>query len=177
MSDTPLKLTVIGPKCVGKTCLCVVYDQGGWYPRGWVIGNRVDVKPFYTKPIPVDGIPFKVEVWDFFEEDIFPRRLDWHLPGTDGVLLCFDVTQATTLEILAEWLPAIREYLAPGVPIYLVGLKTDRPDHEVSEEVAQQWNHDHGLQGAWMVSAIDGTHRQEVFESITRSMLAYRKKT
>merc|ERR1719461_103799 len=73
----------------------------------------------------VDGKPINLGLWDTAGQEDYDRLRPLSYPQTDVFLVCFSViSQASFENVKSKWVPEIQHH-APGVPIVLVGTKTD----------------------------------------------------
>merc|ERR1719479_621282 len=73
----------------------------------------------------VDGKPINLGLWDTAGQEDYDRLRPLSYPQTDVFLVCFSViSQASFENVKTKWVPEIQHH-APGVPIVLVGTKSD----------------------------------------------------
>ncbi|GFY54776.1 rho-related protein racC [Trichonephila inaurata madagascariensis] len=124
-----LKLTVVGDKGVGKTCLLKSYVYRS-FPEGPYISTVFPFLPdeeyVYSKAIDYSGTPLLLAMWDRVyskKEDDFIRSLQYD--QTNIFLLCFDLTDKISFEnVFSIWNPEVKRY-CPKANCFLVGLKKD----------------------------------------------------
>lgn len=79
----------------------------------------------YSANVIVDGKPYSLGLWDTAGQEDYDRLRPLSYPQTDCFLLAFDVTRPTSLQNAGtKWIPEL-EHHCPGVPIVLVGTKSD----------------------------------------------------
>lgn len=79
----------------------------------------------YSANMMVDGKPYNVALWDTAGQEDYDRLRPLSYPQTDCFLVAFDVSRPTSLaNVRDKWLPEITMH-CPGVPILLVGTKSD----------------------------------------------------
>ena len=130
-----IKLVVVGDSTVGKTCLLIAYEIGT-YP-GEYIPSQLDNE---TVNIMVDGKPISLALWDTPGEEYGCDRLrPLSYPQTDVLLVCFSITDKSSLNrAKSNWIPEIQHYV-PEVPFILVGNKSDlRNDQNMIDELAEK---------------------------------------
>ncbi|GFQ82752.1 rho-related protein racC [Trichonephila clavata] len=121
-----LKLTVVGDKSVGKTCLLKSYVYRS-FPEGPYISTVFPFLPdeeyVYSKGIDYSGTPLLLAMWDRVyskKEDDFIRSLQYD--QTNIFLLCFDLTDKISFEnIFSLWNPEVKRY-CPKASCFLVGI-------------------------------------------------------
>lgn len=64
--------------------------------------------------------------------------------GAHGVLLVYDVSSRTSFASMDKWFDEAEVNTAPGVALYLVGAKTDKPNRAVSAEEGRKLAEEHG---------------------------------
>ena len=128
-----IKAVVVGDGAVGKSCLLISYTTNG-FPRGYV----PTVFENYSANIMVDGRCISLSLWDTAGQEEYDRLRTLAYPGTDVFLLCYSVLSPDSYaNVKSKWYPELNHH-APGVPIILVGTKTDmREDSGVLRELSK----------------------------------------
>ncbi len=116
-----VKLVVVGDGGCGKTCLLLSYSQGT-FPDLYV----PTVFENYVTPIKTPNGKFlELALWDTAGQEEYDRLRPLSYPDTDVLLLCFAINNGISLEnIVDNWVPEVSLF-CPGVPLILVGLKSD----------------------------------------------------
>ena len=120
-----IKCVLVGDNDVGKTSLIITYTSGT-FPSGHV----PSVHPEYSIQMVVADESVNLELWDTKEEEYEDEYRLQTYPHTDVFLLCFSVESQQSFEnVKSKWLPELTHH-SPGVPIVLVGNKSDLQDDE-----------------------------------------------
>ncbi|SPO28640.1 probable RHO1 - GTP-binding protein of the rho subfamily of ras-like proteins [Ustilago trichophora] len=118
--DLKKKLVVVGDGGCGKTCLLIVYSQNR-FPEEYV----PTVFENYVPIIQFEGKTIELALWDTAGQEEYDRLRPLSYPESDVILICFAVDFPTSLaNVQDKWFPEINHF-CEGVPILLVGLKTD----------------------------------------------------
>ncbi len=95
----------------------------GNFPEDNLLLNTDTVENL-TKETVIDGNKYHLSLCEYYTYKV--------CPGTDVALICFDITQSSTLLRGATvWKQRMRYYL-PGVPLILLGLKADAREDTVT---------------------------------------------
>jgi len=116
------KLIMLGDGAVGKTSIV----------------NRFIKKAFkvdYSHTIGVDihnheinlneDTQVMLAIWDVAGQESYNFMRSQFYYGTDGVILCFDLTRADTFDHIYDWLVEVKKLIGQEVPFILIGNKVD----------------------------------------------------
>ncbi|KAJ9473942.1 putative GTP-binding protein RHO1 (putative) [Pseudozyma hubeiensis] len=118
--DLKKKLVVVGDGGCGKTCLLIVYSQNK-FPEEYV----PTVFENYVPIIQFEGKTIELALWDTAGQEEYDRLRPLSYPESDVILICFAVDFPPSLaNVQDKWFPEINHF-CEGVPILLVGTKTD----------------------------------------------------
>lgn len=159
---------------VGKTCLCTRYVNGV-FAKG--IKQTIGVD-FALKNVTLeqgaDSTPPETEItlqlWDFAGEERFKNVLPLYVGGTQGILLCFDLSRPKTIEALPHWLEVIRPHIERAVPVILVGMKSDL-EYKMSQEKITEFIKEHNIDRFIATSSLTGDKVEETFALVAREVL------
>uniref|UniRef100_A0A663FD58 Ras homolog family member D n=1 Tax=Aquila chrysaetos chrysaetos TaxID=223781 RepID=A0A663FD58_AQUCH len=132
--ETEVKAVVVGDGGCGKTSLLVAFARGD-FPKVYV----PTVFEKYTASLQVGGKPVKIHLWDTAGQEDYDRLRPLSYSDANVVLICFDVTDPNSYEnILTKWYPEVNHF-CKGVPVLLVGCKTDlRQDRAVLRKLQER---------------------------------------
>ncbi|NXK96145.1 RHOF protein, partial [Formicarius rufipectus] len=124
--EAEVKVVVVGDGGCGKTSLLVAFARGD-FPEVYV----PTVFERYTASLQVAGKTVTVQLWDTAGQEDYDRLRPLSYSDANVVLMCFDVTDRSSFEnIVTKWYPEVNHF-CKGVPVLLVGCKTDlRQDEE-----------------------------------------------
>ena len=136
-----LKCILIGNSGVGKSSLVCHFTENKFSDQDTTIGVE-----FGSKIIRIDDDPYKLQVWDTAGQETFRAITKSYYRMAMGVLLVYDVTNRISFCDIPGWYRSIIENCAEGIPIVLVGNKSDRPEsqrkvtYREGQELANQYN-------------------------------------
>ncbi|MFX1535520.1 MAG: Rab family GTPase [Promethearchaeota archaeon] len=165
--DYILKVVVVGPSKVGKTCLIHRYTEG--YFLGEEVGTTIGVD-FALKRANInltdenDSVSsICLQLWDFAGEFHYELVLPYYIKGTHIILLSFDSSNMKTFKMLPRWLETLRKHV-PATPIFLVSMKNDLkraiPDKAIEEFMKKE-----NINQIFHTSSKTGENVEEVFQS------------
>eukprot|EP01102_Stenamoeba_stenopodia_P006239 TRINITY_DN170_c0_g1_i3.p1 TRINITY_DN170_c0_g1~~TRINITY_DN170_c0_g1_i3.p1 ORF type:complete len:202 (-),score=34.99 TRINITY_DN170_c0_g1_i3:214-819(-) len=127
--DYLLKILLIGDSGVGKSSLLLRYADN-CFSESYTSTIGVDFK---IRLIDIDGKRVKLQVWDTAGQERFRTITSSYYRGAHGIVVVYDVTNASTFNNVNEWLGEIDRYATSGVNKMLVGNKNDLTSKRVVE--------------------------------------------
>ncbi|XP_007069533.2 rho-related GTP-binding protein RhoF [Chelonia mydas] len=127
---TEIKAVIVGDGGCGKTSLLMVFTKGD-FPRVYV----PTVFGKYSASFQIGGKPVQINLWNTAGQEDYDRLRPLSYTGAHVILMCFDVTSPNSFSqssvLLASiWYPEVNHF-CKGIPIMLVGCKTDLRKDEV----------------------------------------------
>ena len=116
------KIIILGPAAVGKSSLIRRYVENR-FSTDYKFTIGVD---FMTKSIEYEPKKIaKLSIWDIGGQQRFKFLRRSFYEGTNGALLVFDLSRASTFPRLKEWLSDMRSTIQKEIPLVLIGNKSD----------------------------------------------------
>ncbi|EGW34693.1 uncharacterized protein SPAPADRAFT_57749, partial [Spathaspora passalidarum NRRL Y-27907] len=120
-SNYNMKLVVVGDGGCGKTCLLVSYAQQK-FPEIYV---PTVFENYVTTVQSPNGKTIELALWDTAGQEEYDRLRPLSYPDVDVLLICFSLDNIVSLHNVKEiWFPEVNHF-CPGIPIILVGTKSD----------------------------------------------------
>ncbi|KZP04310.1 P-loop containing nucleoside triphosphate hydrolase protein [Athelia psychrophila] len=135
MSEIRRKVVIVGDGACGKSALCNLFSRGIFPQAGYSYPSGA-VSEAYFADVEVDGKHVGLTLCDAFGDEGYDRLRPMCYPGSHVVVLCFAIDVPYSLDNLQEkWIHEVRHFCA-GIPIVLVGCKSDlRHEPDVIEEL------------------------------------------
>ena len=127
---TVIRISMLGDAAVGKTSIINVFLGIEFSSK--VLSN-IGIEKQNKKMKMKDGNEMKIIVWDTAGQERFHSIATSTIKNSQGIALCFDVTNKTSFDNLTLWLKDIRENNSK-IPIVLFGNKSDLIDKRVIED-------------------------------------------
>eukprot|EP00099_Drosophila_melanogaster_P015848 NP_524744.2 Rab18 [Drosophila melanogaster] len=122
MADRAIKLLVIGESGVGKSSLIRRFVENK-FDQNHDVTIGMDFK---SKVMQVDGIDYKVALWDTAGAERFRSLTPSFYRKALGAILVYDITSRDSLVKLETWLAELDSYSDnPNIAIIVVGNKID----------------------------------------------------
>ena len=120
-----MKLIVLGNSNVGKTTLIHRYMKDEFTQNQF---QTICVDFVFRDYIcPLTKNMYCVYIWDTAGQERFHTLVSQFYRGSDGAIICFDITNRESFEAIPKWINEIRVY-SPEVQIILCGTKSDLID-------------------------------------------------
>jgi len=169
--DDVIKVAVIGPEGVGKSCLVQRALEGTYGSETILPTVGVD---FRLHSLLVDGVQTRMHVWDTTGNPRFSKITHAYYRVAQGILVVYDISHPNALEQVQGWLDQIRAYASDSVAVVLCGTKLDLVAEEDRRRVCSRANELAARAGIPHVqtSSKDGRGVKAAFEAMAREVRA-----
>ena len=139
VSSHKCNIIMIGDGAVGKTSLLNMYSEGVFNQSHMAtLGLDYIMKSFKTPDSTTDSA-MQVKIWDTAGQERFRTLTLSFYKQAQGVILCFDVTNANSFKNVKMWLESIYAHADENIAKILVGNKIDcEEDRKISEHDARE---------------------------------------
>eukprot|EP00922_Rhytidocystis_sp_ex-Travisia-forbesii_P037539 GHVS01055949.1.p1 GENE.GHVS01055949.1~~GHVS01055949.1.p1 ORF type:complete len:249 (-),score=27.82 GHVS01055949.1:357-1103(-) len=151
--DHLVKLLLLGDSAVGKSSLLMRFCEQR-FDNSFVLTIGVDFK---TKVVKSGDKNLKLQVWDTAGQERFRTITPAYFRSAMGVVLTYDVTNATTFANLRRWMKNVDDYTDANVQIILIGNKCDL---ENKREVPRQKGED--LAAEYSIPFFESSAKQNI---------------
>ena len=163
MAEKTVKIVVAGDGAVGKTSFLnrLVHDN---FDIKSELTKGVD---FFSKNIKINGTDINFVMWDFAGQEQFKSLLDGFVDGSIAAFLLFDLTRASTIENVVNWLEKLKEL--SNMPIMILGTKYDLLENKFESNLDQyliSLVESDNLLRYMKISSKTGYNIKEVFHSL-----------
>jgi small GTP-binding protein len=159
----PLKLVILGEGGVGKTTLSKTFIDGEEFVSTTTQTIMIDTHSTYYRIVD-EKTKAKVTIWDLGGQERFKNSGMFHeyCKGADGAILCFDLTDLSSLFALPEWI----RFLESDVPRFLIGTKLDLASDEEREIDLSHYKNRYNCGSAYLSSSINVNSVVEILLNI-----------
>ena len=171
MNSIDLKIVVLGPAGVGKTCVINRYCNNTFLDATLsTIGAG-----FFPQTIVLDNVEVNMMIWDTAGEERFRSVAPNLLRGANGLILIFDITNTdsfTDIDVYLNMFLETAEYdPSKPLPIMLLGNKGDM-EKVVSDDVINEWMQKNNINKYMIVSAKTGDGVKEAFTEFVQTFVS-----
>lgn len=155
------KIVLIGDSAVGKSnILSQLVNKEPLANSKPTIGVEFGTKTFkFNKSV------VRAQIWDTAGQERYHAITAAYYRGSYGAVIVYDITQKNSLDnAINTWLKTLKKSTEPGMPIMLLGNKTDLSSKRcIQEKEGKEAAISNGL-GFYETSAISGENIQKAFE-------------
>ena len=160
------KIVIIGEAAVGKTSLVKKFCEGSFLE-----GYKTTIgSDFYVKNFNIEDINVSLSLWDLAGEHRFKSVLPTFCKGSNGAVICFDLTRRKTYIRLTEWIEFLWE-ITGLIPSILVGNKADLDGLRVVETSEAEGYANQCNMKYYESSAKSGDGVLDLFEALARKII------
>jgi len=161
----------LGDPDTGKTSIILRFVDNVFHEK--VPSNLgVDYK---DKSIIINNESIRVSVWDTAGHERFKTITSNYYRGAHGVVVVFDISNKASFSGVSKWMQEISSFASEGIPIILVGNKSDlASDRIVEEDVVKEFVNTHAIPYIES-SAKTSAHIDQIFQILGEAMLERRR--
>lgn len=164
-SDYFFRVVLVGDSAVGKTSIFTAYRKQ--FYRDQTVPTEC-----FEATIDRNGQMVRLRICDTQGQERYRSLTNSFYRGTNGCVLCFDVTNAESFNSLDRWLSDIREYVGKEIPCVIVGTKGYLGAHKrkVTTGDATSFSERHRIPLIELVS-LDKENLDTVFSALADMMI------
>ena len=177
-SNLDLKIVVLGPAGVGKTCLIHRFCNGEF-----LVSSMPTVGAgFFPHTMQIEDTEVSIMLWDTAGDERFKSVIPSLLRGAQGLVLVYDVTSLQTFADLNRYLDLFLDTAeydpnAEYLPILLLGNKCDMEERDVPQEEINNWLRKNRVKYFKLVSAKTGEGIQDAFKDYLQMFVGWHEKS
>ena len=160
MSNQPYKVVLVGDVATGKTALIQRLITNG-FAEGHA---QTIVASCQSKTIALKDRQVTINIWDTAGQERFRSLIANFYRGSNGIIICYDVSEASSLEVIPTWVEAAHNNVEDDVCWLLVGCKNDlvsSVDEERLQDIIERYGFTH-----MTCSSKTGENVNEVFKKL-----------
>jgi small GTP-binding protein len=162
-----IRLLTLGDNTAGKSSLINQYTFNEFNQD---IQSTIGID-FRIKSATLEGINIHIQIWDTAGQERFKTITRNYYRGARGILLMYSIIDKESFDSLDRWYREIQTYAEDGIPIALIGTKTDlESKRKVTREQGEKYASDHGFL-FFETSAKTGSHIAEAIETLSVQVL------
>lgn len=162
-----IRLLTLGDNTAGKSSLINQYTFNEFNQD---IQSTIGID-FRIKSATLEGINVHIQIWDTAGQERFKTITRNYYRGARGILLMYSIIDKESFDSLDRWYREIQTYAEDGIPIALIGTKTDlESKRKVTREQGEKYASDHGFL-FFETSAKTGSHIAEAIEALSVQVL------
>ena len=125
MNRKTAQIIILGDGAVGKTAILKRFHFDTFVEDHMITLGLDFVNRKFTHK---DGSQCTIKLWDTAGQDRFRTLTYSFYKKADGVILAFDLTEASSFANLKNWMESINQHANAGIPMVIVGNKKDLAD-------------------------------------------------
>lgn len=161
------KVVLLGDSRVGKTS--IIFQQlHGCQPseQNPTIGCTCTEVTFH-----IDNKIISLQIWDTAGQEIYRSLVPVYVRGAQAALVVYDITDYKSFQGMDKWFTLLDDTVAPGIPVFVVGNKTDLADQRVIDDaIAETFAKAHNAKFC-TVCARKGDGIGKLFEDVARCIV------
>ena len=133
MSESDIKIVLLGQSGVGKTCLVGQFVMGKFDPAfSPTLGAS-----YATKTMEVDSETISLQIWDTAGQERFRVLAPMYYHGAQAAIIVYSVADAPTFQEVDFWVQSLKDNIK-GIELFLVANKIDLEERSVSENEGKE---------------------------------------
>lgn len=162
-----IRLLTLGDNTAGKSSLINQYTFNEFNQD---IQSTIGID-FRIKSATLEGINVHIQIWDTAGQERFKTITRNYYRGARGILLMYSIIDKESFDSLDRWYREIQTYAEDGIPIALIGTKTDlESKRKVTREQGEKYASDHAFL-FFETSAKTGSHIASAIEALSVQVL------
>jgi small GTP-binding protein len=133
MTETSVKLVMVGPQFAGKTSVSHYFNNLKFDSEQPPTGSP----NYFSKLMKIDGQEVRLSIWDTAGQEAYRSLVPHYYKGASLAMIMFDVTSQKSFDEVDSWISDAQKNCPKG-HFLLIGNKIDLPNRRVGTKMERK---------------------------------------